>query len=262
MTEVELNLWRRFVLAAQSLPNDGPDLYSQNISRLLKLGDAMTPARPKALGQSVKQPPSPQPSNDKGDAATSISDSDVAPKLSDAGSGDHAPLQPSKAASAEIPTDGLVPKVKVLSLRSVNVREERAGAFFSSLTWKRHDPSAEPEQLGIAFEAQRDQPSVCSSRLFFAYQIPWSGRGTEPEGPQITEALSPVSKTPDILSLSDLATRQALQSAAKLKRREKDLVENYLLKPGQTGSSASFFQSIPWSEPRNRHKPQPVGATS
>jgi hypothetical protein len=71
-----------------------------------------------------------------------------------------------------------------------------------------------------------------------------------------------VSKASDIKSLSDMATRQALQSAAKLKRREKDLMENYLLKPSQGGSSATFFQSIPWSEPRNRNKPEPVGATS
>jgi hypothetical protein len=262
MTEVELNLWRRFVLAAQSLPNDGPDLYSQNISRLLKLGDAMTAPRPQAMGREVNPPTLELPAQEKQTPAKSVAERDAAPKLGHAASQEQPRLQPEKEVSKEIPTDGLVPKAKVVSLRSVDPREERTGAFFSSLSWKRHDPSAEPEQLGIAFEAQRDQPSVCSSRLFFAYQIPWSGRGTEPEGPQITEALSPVSKTPDILSLSDLATRQALQSAAKLKRREKDLVENYLLKPGQTGSSASFFQSIPWSEPRNRHKPQPVGATS
>jgi hypothetical protein len=257
MTEVELNLWRRFVLAAELLPHDGPDHFSQNMSRLLKLSDAMTPFRPKAMGQSVEQPP-----NGNGEAARSVSDSDVAPGSGDAGYGEHLLLQPAKAVSTEIPTDGLVPKVKVVSLRSVNTREERTGPFFSSLTWKRHDPGAEPEQMGIAFEAQEDPPAVCSSRLFFAYQIPWSGRGIEPEGPQITEALSPVSKASDIKSLSDMATRQALQSAAKLKRREKDLVENYLLKPSQGGSSATFFQSIPWSEPRNRNKPEPVGATS
>jgi hypothetical protein len=257
MTEVELNLWRRFFLAAELLPHDGADNFSRNMGRLLKLRDAMTPVRPKAMGQSADQPP-----NGNGAAAISLSDSDAAPGLGDVGLGEHPLLRPGKGDSTENPPDGLVPKVKVVSLRSVNTREERAGAFFSSLTWKRHDPGAEPEQMGIAFEAQEDPPAVCSSRLFFAYQIPWSGRGMEPEGPQITETLSPVSQGSDIKSLSDMATRQALQSAAMLKRRERDLVENYLLKPSQGGSSATFFQSIPWSEPRKRNKPQPVGATS
>lgn len=258
MTEVELNLWRRFVEAAQAPSTDEADVFTANMSRLLRLRDALSPIPPKQVKQPVNEQARAVPSG-KEEARDAGSD-----ELIDDVSvyGQNRLPEPSGAAAAEASENGLVPKARVVSLRSVDVRTERTGLFFRSLTWRRHDPSMEPEQMGIEFEAIEDESPVESCRLFFAYLVPWSGRGIEPEGPQVLDGLAPVSRGLDISSLADMATRQALQSAAKMKQREKDLVQNYLNKPSQAGGASTFFQSIPWSEPRNRNKPQPVGASS
>lgn len=147
----------------------------------------------------------------------------------------------------QIPHVGLIPKAKVMSIRAVDLKKEKTADFFNSLTWQRHDPSVASISEIVSFAAAEESHVVQTCRRFFAFEIPWSGRGTESEGPQVLDSLTAAPSRASLQSLGEIATQHALNTAKKA-RREKDLVTTYTQRKGDSSKGAQlFFQNLPWT---------------
>jgi len=156
------------------------------------------------------------------------------------------------------PLPGGIPAARVISIRSIDLKNEKTEALFQSLSWLRHDPSIASIPESIPFESNQENGRVETCRGFFAYQIPWFGRGTEPEGPQVLDTLTATRVRSEILGLGEIATQHALHTASKAKR-EKELLKTYTGdKTDKSETVESYFLNLPWTTRTHRKKPKKV----
>lgn len=167
-------------------------------------------------------------------------------------------LRNEPAPQERTPKPGLIPRAKVISIRAVDFKNEKTADFFSSLTWQRHDPSVASIPESISFDETEQASLIESCRRFFAYSVPWLGRGTQSEGPQILDSLNAVPTRSSLVGLAEIATQQALHTAKKV-RRENDLVSTYTQEKNDTSKGTQlFFQNLPWTTRLNTKKIQHV----
>lgn len=160
-----------------------------------------------------------------------------------------APTQPSSRRF------GPVPHAAPISIFSVNKAKERAGAFFSSLRFKRNDPAADPVlQDLVESRAPAEEPPI-SARRFFAYTIPWGQRGGQPpEQPHEMPSFEPLPGARGLSQLVQAATLQAIHAASRAKAKQAQILSRYALaatEGEEQNNAQSFFSSLPWKSHPN-----------
>lgn len=158
---------------------------------------------------------------------------------------------PTVIAPALEQAETLLPVASSRIPQKVNFAVEKAGAFFRSLSWRRDDHTgdllAEESEVSIV-ESSKERREGKTARQFFAYLVPWQGRGLQPDDPEVFSLQPARSMVSDLVSLGDLATRQALHTAGKIKQQSR-LVGDYFVSNDESPQLASpYFTALPWDK--------------